>query len=89
LASSGPPLTLRKKEGRNDNAGAHPIGNSVGVVPNELLARLGVQQGDTLHMIDTLDGVRPSTADPEFEAEMEVARRLMKKWNPVLRELAK
>ncbi len=66
------------------------IGNSVGVIlPKELLGKLGVGKGDLLHVIDTPDGVRLSTADPEFEAQMEVARRLMKKWHNVLRELAK
>ncbi|MBV8576807.1 MAG: AbrB/MazE/SpoVT family DNA-binding domain-containing protein [Acetobacteraceae bacterium] len=66
------------------------IGNSVGVIlPKELLAKLGVGKGDTLYAIDTPEGVRLSTADPEFEAQMEVARRLMKKWRNVLRELAK
>jgi putative addiction module antidote len=66
------------------------IGNSVGVIlPKELLGKLGVGKGDTVYAIDTPDGVRLSTADPEFEAQMEVARGLMKKWNNVLRELAK
>jgi len=66
------------------------IGNSVGVIlPKELLGKLGVGKGDTLYAIDTPEGVRLSTADPEFEAQMEVARRLMKKWRNVLRELAK
>ena len=66
------------------------IGNSVGVIlPKELLGKLGVGKGDTLYAIDTPEGVRLSTAAPEFEAQMEVARRLMKKWRNVLRELAK
>jgi putative addiction module antidote len=66
------------------------IGNSVGVIlPKELLAKLGVQKGDTLHAIETEDGIRLTTADPDFEAQMAVARQLMKKWHNVLRELAK
>jgi putative addiction module antidote len=66
------------------------IGNSVGVIlPKELLGKLGVGKGDTVYAIDTPDGVRLSTADPEFEAQMEVARDIMKKWHNVLRELAK
>jgi putative addiction module antidote len=65
------------------------IGNSVGVIlPKELLAKLGVGKGDTLHAIDTPDGVRVTTADPEFEVQME-ARKLMKRWRSVPRELAK
>jgi putative addiction module antidote len=66
------------------------IGNSVGVIlPRELLAKLGVGKGDTIYAIDQPDGVRLTTADPDFEAQMEVARKVMKKWRNVLRELAK
>ena len=66
------------------------IGNSVGVIlPRELLAKLGGGKGDTIYAIDQPDGVRLTTADPDFEAQMEVARKVMKKWRNVLRELAK
>jgi putative addiction module antidote len=54
-----------------------------------MLARLGLEKGDTLHAIETPDGIRLTTSDPEFEAQMDVARRQMKKWRNVLRELAK
>ena len=66
------------------------IGNSVGVVlPKELLVKLGLQKGDTLYAVETEDGLRLTTSDAEFEAQMAVARRLMKKWRNVLHELAK
>ena len=66
------------------------IGNSVGVIlPKELLAKLGVGKGDTVYAIDTPDGVRLTTADPDFEVQMAVARQIMKKRRGVLRELAK
>ncbi len=66
------------------------IGNSVGVIlPKEMLVKLGVQKGDSLYAIENPDGVRLTVSDPEFEAQMEVARRLMKKWRNVLHELAK
>lgn len=66
------------------------IGNSVGVIlPKELLAKLGVGKGDTLHAIETEDGIRLTTADPDFEAQMAVARRIMRERRNVLRELAK
>ena len=65
------------------------IGNSVGVVlPKELLTRLGVGKGDTLYAIETGEGLRLTVADAEFEAQMQVARRLMKEWRNVLHELA-
>jgi putative addiction module antidote len=66
------------------------IGNSVGVVlPKELLVKLGVQKGDTLYAVETPEGVRLTTADADFEAQMAVARRIMKERRAVLRELAK
>jgi len=59
------------------------------ILPKELLAKLGVGKGDTIYAIDTPDGVRLTTADPAFEAQMDVARRIMKERRAVLRELAK
>jgi len=67
-----------------------PIGNSVGVVlPKEVLTRLNVGAGDMLYVVYTPDGVRLTAADPEFEAQMQTARRIMKRRRAVLRELAK
>ena len=55
------------------------IGNSVGLIlPKELLAKLGVGKGDTVYAIDQPDGIRLTVADPDFEAQMAVARKLMK-----------
>jgi putative addiction module antidote len=66
------------------------IGNSVGVIlPREMLAKLGMTKGDTIYAIDQPDGVRLTTADPDFAAQMEVARKVMKDRRTVLRELAK
>jgi putative addiction module antidote len=66
------------------------IGNSVGVIlPREMLAKLGMAKGDTLYAVDQPDGVRLTVADPDFAAQMDVARRVMKERRAVLRELAK
>lgn len=66
------------------------FGNSVGVIlPKELLAKLGVGKGDTLFAIDQPNGVRLTTADADFEAQMAVARQVMKESRNILRELAK
>ncbi len=66
------------------------IGNSVGVIlPKEMLTKLGLGKGDTVYAIDQPDGVQLTVADPEFEAQMEVARRVMRERRAVLRELAK
>jgi putative addiction module antidote len=66
------------------------IGNSLGVIlPREMLAKLGMAKGDTVYAIDQPDGVRLTIADPDFAAQMEVARKVMKDRRTVLRELAK
>jgi putative addiction module antidote len=66
------------------------IGNSVGVVlPKEVLARLSLEKGDTIYLTDSPNGVRITTTNPEFEAQMKLARGIMKKRRDVLAELAK
>ena len=54
------------------------IGDSIGIIiPEELLAKLGLSQGDSLYAIETPDGFRLSTSDPVFEEQMAVARRII------------
>ena len=66
------------------------IGNSTGVIlPKELLARLRVEQGDTLYATESPDGVRLSANDPEFETQMRLAEDIMRRDRNVLRALAK
>lgn len=66
------------------------IGNSVGaVLPKDVLTRLHVQEGDTLYLTEAPDGYRLTPYDPEFEAQMDAARKVMKKRRNLLRELAK
>lgn len=66
------------------------IGNSVGAVfPKELLTQLKLDKGDSLFVTESPDGWRITVHDPEFEAQMRVARELMKDWHQVLHELAK
>jgi len=66
------------------------VGNSLGVVlPRDVLARLRVGEGDTLHVVETKDGIRLVRHDPEFERHVEAARKIMRRRRAVLRELAK
>jgi len=59
------------------------------ILPKELLAKLGVGKGDILFVVVTDEGIRLTTADPEFQTQIDVARQVMKKRRAVLRELAK
>ena len=66
------------------------IGNSVGVVlPKEALAQLNLEKGDTVFLTETPGGFRLSAYDPDFETQMNAARKIMKRRRNVLRELAK
>lgn len=66
------------------------IGNSAGIVlPKEVLARLRVGPGDTIHLTEAPDGIRLTAADPDFAATMEMAEAIMREDRDILRELAK
>jgi putative addiction module antidote len=67
------------------------IGNSVGLVlPKELLARLRLERGGTVFLTKTSDGaVMMNPYDANFEVQMAVARKIMKRRRQVLRELAR
>ena len=65
------------------------IGNSAGVIlPKELLARLRLEKGDELHVLEIPDGIRLTAFDPELAAQMEVAEQVMREDRAVLRKLA-
>ena len=67
------------------------IGNSLGVVlPKEALARLNLQDGDTVFLTEAPDGsMRLTPYDPTFDAQMRAARKGMGKYRNALRQLAK
>lgn len=65
------------------------IGNSTGVIlPKEVVARLKVKKGDSVYLIETIDGYSITPYDPEFEAQIKAARRGMSKYRNALHELA-
>ncbi len=65
------------------------IGNSVGIVlPKELLARLRVEKGDSLYVVETPSGIALSAYDPAFAQQMELAETIMRANKDVLKKLA-
>ncbi|MBS3959301.1 MAG: AbrB/MazE/SpoVT family DNA-binding domain-containing protein [Xanthomonadaceae bacterium] len=65
------------------------VGNSAGVIlPKELLARLRLERGDELFLVETPEGMLLSPYDPEFAAQMAVAEQVMRSDRTVLRKLA-
>ena len=66
------------------------VGNSLGVVlPKEMIARLRVTKGDSLFVQETVDGIRLTPYDPEFQQQMEIAKMVMREDRDALRALSK
>jgi putative addiction module antidote len=66
------------------------VGNSLGVIlPKEFTSNLKLDKGDTLWVSESKSGYRITPYNPEFGAQMDAARKLMKKHRNVLHELAK
>ena len=66
------------------------VGNSLGVVlPKEMIARLRVTKGDSLFVQETVDGIRLTPYDPEFQQQLEIAKMVMREDRDALRALSK
>ena len=66
------------------------IGNSMGVLlPKEALAKLKVGKGDTLYLVENDEGFTLSPYQRDFEAQMQLAEKVLKKYRNALHELAK
>ncbi len=65
------------------------VGNSAGVIlPKELLARLRMEKGDELYVLETPDGIKLTAYDPTFAEQMAVAEEIMHERRTLLRKLA-
>lgn len=65
------------------------IGNSIGVLlPKEILARLKVGEGDTLHVVETKDGIMLTPLDPRVAEQIRLGREVMHQYRDTLRALA-
>ena len=65
------------------------IGDSLGIIlPDAMLARLKVQEGNTLYLTEFPGGIQLTAQDEEFAATMEAARRVMLENYDVLKRLA-
>ncbi|MBB6144957.1 putative addiction module antidote [Silvibacterium bohemicum] len=65
------------------------VGSSAGIVlPKELLTKLNIQKGDTLHVTETPTGLQLSPYDEQFAKTMEAAQDIMRRYRDTLRKLA-
>jgi putative addiction module antidote len=76
---------------RNMRLELKKIGNSTGLIlPKDLLARLRLEQGDSVLVSEGPDGAFTVTKhDPVFDRGLEIARAGMKKYRKALTALAK
>lgn len=66
------------------------IGNSMGIIlPKEALTKLHADKGDVLFLVDTPEGLTLTPYQQDFEAQMDAAEKVMKKYRNALHELAK
>jgi putative addiction module antidote len=66
------------------------MGDSLGVIlPQELLARLKVGDGDTLFLTETAQGITLTTTDAQLMGKMLQAKSTMQKRQGGLRKLSK
>lgn len=59
------------------------------ILPKDMLAAMHAELGDTLFVTEAPGGFRITPYDPEFEEQMDLARKIMKSRRNALRELAK
>jgi putative addiction module antidote len=65
------------------------VGNSTGVIfPQELMEKYHFSKGDTLYVVETLNGFELSPHDPEFINQMEIAETVMHGDRTLLGKLA-
>ncbi len=67
-----------------------PVGKSMGIIlPEEAFAKLKTGKDETLYLVDFPDGYMLTPYQQNFEQQMQVAEKVMKKYRNALHELAK
>jgi putative addiction module antidote len=65
------------------------VGSSVGIVlPKEILSKLHVEKGDSLYITETPQGIQLTPYDEEFDRQIEIGKKVMRKYRDALRKLA-
>jgi putative addiction module antidote len=65
------------------------VGTSTGVIiPKEMLNRMKVSRGDTLHVVETPDGYLVTPFDPSIASQVEAGREFMKEYRDTFKILA-
>lgn len=59
------------------------------VLPKEALSKLNADKDDVLYLIDSPEGLTLTPYRQDFEAQMQAAEKVIKKYRNALHELAK
>jgi len=66
------------------------IGNSAGAtIPKPMLERYHLAEGDSVHLVETEEGILITPFDPAFEEAMAIYAEGAKRYRNAMRELAK
>ena len=66
------------------------VGNSMGILlPKEALNKMKVGKGDTLYLVENAEGFTITPYEQDFEVQMEVAEKVLKRYRNAFHELAK
>lgn len=66
------------------------IGNSLGLIlPREVLARLKLAKGDTVHITESPAGLVVTPYDPALEEQLKLGREFMSEYRDTFHQLAK
>jgi putative addiction module antidote len=67
-----------------------PVGNATGLIlPEDMLAHLGVAEGDSIQIVESPTGTYLRAYRPELERQSAVAREVATRRRKALRELGK
>jgi putative addiction module antidote len=83
--------TSEAKDGIGEVLQVRKIGNSLGfILPKEMLARLRLQEGDKLHVVEQTErGLKLSPYDPAHARGLEIARQAFRDYAETFKALAK
>ena len=60
-----------------------------GLAPKEMLARLKLEKGDTVHITESPDGLVVTPYDPALEEQLRLGREFMREYRDTFHQLAK
>lgn len=73
-----------------DNLKIEKMGDSLGLaLPEEVLQKLQVKEGDTVYISETPDGIEITNHHPNLDKAMQAYQKVNEKYKHALRELSK